>query len=126
MNSPFTSAVSPPLSALSGVNVNESAINSEQEKAARTRDDAERDLLDSKTNDQKKLTELKDTYAGAVMFFLWMWFGALVLVVLTYFSSQLVLSREIPKEVIIAIFTTTAIVVGLVGYILKGLFGAKD
>jgi hypothetical protein len=87
---------------------------------------AEERYLDSKTDDQKKLTELKESYAGAVMIFLWFWFGALILLILTYVSHLIATDKEIPKEVIIAAFTCTAVVVGLVGYILKGLFGSKE
>lgn len=80
-------------------------------------------FIDSKTKDQIALTELKKEYAGNVMVFLWFWFGALCISMFIYFVSQLTLSREIPKEVILGMLTSTAVVVGLVGYILKGLFG---
>lgn len=75
--------------------------------------------------DQEKLTELKESYAGAILFFMWMWCFAVAFAVLTYFTYQINLGKEIPKEVIISIFTCTAVVIGLVGYILKGLFGSK-
>ena len=109
--------------AASSVSQTEDTILNEQGR--RTLEEARVDHLDSLTGDNKKLTELKESYAGAVMFFLWYWFGALILVTLTYFTYQMNIGKEIPKEVMIAIFSTTAIVVGLVGYILKGLFGSK-
>jgi len=99
----------------------ESDINSEYGQSEETK--AKAKLDNAKAEDQIALTKLKGEYAGAVMIFLWFWFGALCLATLTYFSSQLTLNKEIPKEVIIGMFTATAVVVGLVGYILKGLFG---
>lgn len=100
---------------------NENELNAEFEQKEERK--ARAKLDDAKAEDQIALTKLKSQYAGAVMFFLWFWFGALCLATLTYFSSQLALNKEIPKEVILGMFTATAIVVGLVGYILKGLFG---
>lgn len=104
-------------------------VSSSEEEIIGSLDDDERSASARLTNaaaaDQEKLTELKEQFAAAILFFLWIWFGALSLVVLTYFSHQMFLEKEIPKEVIISIFTCTAVVVGLVGYILKGLFGTK-
>jgi len=82
--------------------------------------------INALAKDKEELTKLKSSYAGAVMFFMWMWFGALILMTMSYFTYQMTLNREIPKEVIISVFTCTAIVVGLVGYILKGLFGGNQ
>lgn len=125
MSSPFDNAAAvQPAQNAPGLSLSESQLNAEQAKIESEKAKARID--NAKADDQKTLTRLKEDYAGAIMFFLWFWFGALCLVVLTYFSSLLALNKEIPKEVIIAIFTTTAVVVGLVGYILKGLFGARE
>lgn len=75
--------------------------------------------------DTETLTELRRSYAGGVMAFLWFWFGAMCLLMMTYLSYQMTLEKDIPKEIIISAFTSTAVVVGLVGYILKGLFSVK-
>jgi cation transport ATPase len=73
--------------------------------------------------DQETLTKLKEDLAHNVLFFMWIWCGLMFLGVMTYFTSQLSLNKEIPKEVILGMFTATTVVVGLVGFILKGLFG---
>lgn len=75
--------------------------------------------------DQEKLTELKEFYAGAVLRFMWVWFVMLVATTGVYFIVQIISGKGIPKEVMISLFTCTAVVIGLVGYILKGLFGSK-
>lgn len=90
------------------------------------KDEAEANLTNAKADDQKKLTELKESLAYNVLFFMWLWCGLMFLGVIIYFTSQLALNKEIPKEVIIGMFTATSVVVGLVGYILKGLFGGKE
>ncbi|MFM5394191.1 hypothetical protein ACEUAB_08550 [Aeromonas veronii] len=122
MSNPFqntTAVVAPNATQVSGKS--ESELNAEYAQIDARK--AQAKLDDAKAEDQIALTKLKSQYAGAVMFFLWFWFGALCLATLTYFSSQLALNKEIPKEVILGMFTATAVVVGLVGYILKGLFG---
>jgi len=96
----------------------EEQISDEEQKALAR-------LTHATAADQEKLTELKESYAGAVLRFMWTWFAAVVVLMLSYFVYQSGLGLEIPKEVIISIFTCTAVVVGLVGYILKGLFGTK-
>ena len=95
------------------------------EQQVRTLEDARVDHLDSLTGDQKKLTELKESLANNVLTFLWVWFSVVTLGFIFYFAHQVSLDKEIPKEVIISIFTCTAVIAGLVGYILKGLFGTK-
>lgn len=91
-----------------------------------TREKSELAALNAKTEDQRALTRLKESLAHNVLFFMWMWCGFLFLGLLTYFSSQLSLGKEIPKEVILGLLTSTTVVVGLVGFILKGLFGGKE
>ena len=75
--------------------------------------------------DQEKLTELKERYAKAILTFMWGWFAAVIVAVGVYFWHQITSAEQVPKEVIISLFTCTAVVVGLVGYILKGLFGSN-
>ena len=82
-------------------------------------------LANATAADQEKLTELKESYASSILLFMRMWAVAVAIAVATYFSHQMFLGKEIPKEVIISLFTCTAVVIGLVGYILKGLFGSK-
>lgn len=113
----FVTAVSAPKN---GMPESELSVILQQESAT-----AETRKINADAADKEKLTELKESYAGMVMFFLWFWFGALCLLMVTYLTYQMVLGLEIPKEIIIAAFTSTAVVVGLVGYILKGLFGSK-
>lgn len=84
---------------------------------------AEARHMNAKAADQEKLTELKESLAHNVLFFMWIWCGLMFLGVATYFTAQLSLNKEIPKEVILGMFTATTVVVGLVGFILKGLFG---
>ncbi|EGR1057213.1 hypothetical protein EFU43_18590 [Vibrio cholerae] len=86
---------------------------------------AEARHMNAMAADQETLTELKKNLAGQTMFFMWFWFGALCLLVLTYCTYLLGTGKEIPKEIIIAAFTSSTVVVGLVGFILKGLFGTK-
>lgn len=90
-----------------------------------SRERSELAALDAKTEDQRALTRLKESLAHNVLFFMWMWCGFVFLGLLTYFSAQLTLGKEIPKEVILGMLTSTTVVIGLVGYILKGLFGSK-
>ena len=120
MTAPFNTPVTG-ATGNSVLNKTEVEINEEFDKVDER--NAKAKLENAKAEDQIALTKLKGEYAAAIMFFLWFWFGALCLATLTYFSSQLTLNKEIPKEVILGMFTTTAVVVGLVGYILKGLFG---
>lgn len=103
--------------------------SSEKEIFASLADDehakAQARIVNAAAADQEKLTELKETYASAILCFLWFWCAALFVMVTGYFVHQVVLGQAVPKEVIISIFTCTAVVVGLVGYILKGLFGSQ-
>lgn len=87
---------------------------------------AEEDYLNSKTEDQRKLTKLKEEFANQTFNFLYMWFGFTAFILILYVCYQFTHEKEIPKEVIIAMFTCSAAVFALVGYILKGLFGGKD
>ena len=81
---------------------------------------------DAETNDIKALTKIKKNIVDQTLFFTKIWIGLNIIFTIIYFGHQILLCREIPKEVMIAIFSTTAIVVGLVGFILKGLFGSRS
>jgi len=124
MSDPFAaaSAISPSTTIPLG-GLKEDDLNSLQAKTEETKSKAK--LNNALAHDQEALTKLKGDFAAGIMIFLWFWFGALVLFILTYYTHQMTLGKEIPKEVIISAFTCTAVVVGLVGYILKGLFGSK-
>lgn len=119
MTSPFTTAVKEPISLDSSEQDIKLQLSSD-EQAAKTR------LTHADAADKEKLTELKESLAYNVLFFMWLWCGLMFLGVIIYFTSQLSLNKEIPKEVILGMFTATSVVVGLVGYILKGLFGGKE
>jgi|GEM_PF-3954206 len=54
---------------------------------------------------------------------MFVWCGLIFIAIFAYFYSLISLDKEIPKEVILGMFTATTVVIGLVGYILKGLFG---
>lgn len=88
-------------------------------ESVRTKEDAERDGIDSETN-------LKEQLASRTFRFM-EGFVSLIFVFLIYYVCYHAWYRlVIPKEVIIALITTSlAAVVGLVGFILKGLFGSK-
>lgn len=92
----------------------------------KTRAQAEIDHIQANTADVTQLTKLKKSLAAHVIWLMWLWFSALVLSVSLYFYSHLSFHRDIPKEVILGLLTSTTIVFGLVGFILKGLFGSKD
>lgn len=118
MTSPFVKAVKEPQQLDSSEQDIKHELSSD-EQAANAR------LANATAADKEKLTELKESLAYNVLFFMWLWCGLMFLGVIIYFTSQLTLNKEIPKEVILGMFTATSVVVGLVGYILKGLFGGK-
>lgn len=90
-----------------------------------SREKSELAALNAQTEDLRALTRLKESLAHNVLFFMWMWCGFLFLGLIMYFTTQITLGKEIPKEVILGLLTSTTVVVGLVGFILKGLFGNK-
>lgn len=108
-------------------------VGSEQELSDDTQEltiqklKAEIDDLNARTGELKNTTKLKKKLAFKTFRFM-QGFTALIFVFVTYYVCYFVWYRlEIPKEVVIALITTSlAAVVGLVGFILKGLFGNKD
>lgn len=88
--------------------------------SSRTKEDAERDSLDSDTKLKKELASRTFSFMER--------FVCLIFIFVIYYICYFAWFRlEIPKEVIIALITTSlATVIGLVGFILKGLFGAKE
>lgn len=119
MTTPFDSAVKEP----ANLDQSEQEIKAELSADAQL---AKNRLVHADAADKEKLTELKESLAHNVLFFMWIWCGLMFLGVMIYFTSQLTLNKEIPKEVILGMFTATTVVVGLVGFILKGLFGGKE
>jgi len=91
-------------------------LSSENKRDSRTKDDAERDALDNET-------ALKIVLAFKTFRFM-EGFVSLICVFLIYYICYFAWFRkEIPETVIIALITTSlASIVGLVGFILKGLF----
>ncbi|PWK52860.1 hypothetical protein [Pleionea mediterranea] len=87
---------------------------------------AEIDGLKAKNEDSRNDTKLKKKLAERTFRFM-EGFVTLIFVYLTYYICYFTWYRmEVPKEVVIALITTSlAAVVGLVGFILKGLFGSK-
>ena len=99
----------------------EEILSSEDKRdIARTIDDARRDSLDSDRALKEKLAFKTFRFMQS--------FVALIFVFVIYYVCYFAWFRlEIPKEVIIALITTSlAAVVGLVGFILKGLFGSRN
>jgi len=75
----------------------------------------------------KSNTELKKKLAWKTFRFMEGFVCLIFVFLLYYFCYFAYNNEEVPKEVIIALITTSlAAVVGLVGFILKGLFGSKE
>ncbi|EGR4059951.1 hypothetical protein DDN77_17710 [Vibrio cholerae] len=99
------------------ITTEDEVLNSQQ--AVRTLDDAKVDDLDGDRKLKKKLA--CKTFAFMERFSI---FSAIVLWI--YISLHLSKGNPIPENVMIALITTTFVtVIGLVGFILKGLFGTK-
>jgi membrane-associated HD superfamily phosphohydrolase len=84
------------------------------------------DEQEAKNKDILALTDLKKKLSVQVIWLMWLWFVVLCIAMAIYFGEQFRYSREIPAEVIIAMLTSTTVVVGLVGLILKGLFKVQE
>ena len=90
-----------------------------KEEERRTKEQAEVSRIDTETKLKKKLAYKTFSFMERFVNFI----GILLIVYVAHFIAN---TKEIPKEVMIALITTTlAAVVGLVGFILKGLFGSK-
>ncbi|MFA0155431.1 hypothetical protein [Vibrio sp. 10N.261.46.A3] len=84
------------------------------------RQDAETELVKEKANQEKTKTEIMDWIARKTFSFMsaWCWFVAIMFFM--YFGTK---QDQIEKEVIITLLTTTTVsVIGLVGFIVQGLF----
>ncbi|HIF9228983.1 TPA: hypothetical protein ACX6S2_002744 [Photobacterium damselae] len=80
--------------------------------------------LKAKTKSLETDNDIKKWIAEKTFNFMAWWCGFVALMVFMYFGSK---KGNVEKEVIIALMGTTTIsVVGLVGFIVKGLFGSKD
>jgi hypothetical protein len=98
-----------------------------------SRSEGEIEALKAKTRgenaraaDQEALTKLKTNLATSVLGFMFNWSLLIGLGVGIYFYHQVHSDKEIPKEIILGMFTATTVVIGLVGFILKGLFGTSS
>jgi len=69
---------------------------------------------------------LKEDLARHVFLFMCWWCVVVVFGLLYYMNHQVKLNLPIPETVALAMLTSMTIVVGLVGFILKGLFGVND
>ncbi|EGS7961479.1 hypothetical protein [Vibrio cholerae] len=93
---------------------------SEDERRANIR------LTNSQAHDNEKLTEIKETLAHKTFKFMEIFAFFAAVVFWIYISLYLSKGEPIPEKVMIAFITTTlATVIGLVGFILKGLFGTS-
>lgn len=114
-----------PAAVFPGGNMDEHKLQEQQEhintlKASTRKANAE-------AGDVETLTDLKRDLSRSVVMSMWLWFVGLFIFVAVYLYSQICVQQlEVPKEVIIAMFTASTLVVGLVGYILKGLFSVKE
>lgn len=85
--------------------------------------DAAADHLDAQTRDIKALTEIKKEYAKKTFAFMVRFVNFIGLIMIVYVAHFIVNKKAIPESVMIALITTTlATVIGLVGFILQGLF----
>ena len=105
-------------------NLSEGEINASQEDADIKKDENRK--ANAEAADQEALTGIKKDYANKIFWFM-VSFAIFVAIILSLYFYQHISSGTIPPEsVIIALITTTfATVVGLVGFIVKGLFGSK-
>ena len=121
MNSPFTQAVSAKEKA--GYIQSEEDIEHQlavDERRANAR------KTHSEANEIERMTDIKVDLANRTFHYMQSFSIVAGLVFWLYISSLLSQNKIIPDNVIIAFLTTTvATVLGLVGFILKGLFGQK-
>ncbi|HDY7818069.1 hypothetical protein [Vibrio vulnificus] len=79
---------------------------------------------DAQTELEKAKTEIMRWIAKETFFFMKCWCGFVAIIFWMYFGTK---QGDIEKEVIIALLGTTTIsIVGLVGFIVRGLFGVKE
>lgn len=84
------------------------------------RQDAETALVKEKANQEKTKTEIMDWIARKTFSFMSAWCGFVAIMFFMYFGTK---QGQIEKEVIITLLTTTTVsVIGLVGFIVQGLF----
>lgn len=86
----------------------------------RTREQAEVDSLDNETGLRKELASRTFTFMLLVS-------GFILALVYTYFMDHLKRDEFVPENVMIALITSTfASIVGLVGFMLQGLFKSSS
>jgi len=87
----------------------------------------ETNQIKANVEEKKSNTKLKEDLAWRTFKFMESFVCLIFVFLIYYFCYFAYNNEEIPKEVIIALITTSlAAVVGLVGFILKGLFGSKE
>ena len=89
-------------------------------------DQAKIKKLNAETKDKKQLTKLKKLYAEKTFHFMQTWCISVGILILFYVASVFDKEEVIPPEVMIAAFTSTTVVVGLVGFMIKGLFQVTE
>lgn len=99
----------------------ERALGQEDQSAtAKLIADADIASRNADTRDKHSQTKLREELAGRVFTFMERWCAYVALIFWLYFSTK---KGDIPPEVMIALLTTTTVsVIGLVGFIVKGLF----
>lgn len=75
------------------------------------------------TQDKQSQTRLREQLAGRVFTFMERWCAFVAIIFWMYFSTK---KGDIPSEVMIALLTTTTVsVIGLVGFVVQGLFRSR-
>ena len=122
-SSPFQQAVAakePPVKIESEEDIERQQGIDEREREANAR------KTHSEANEIETMTRVKEALADRTFNYMQSFSIFAALVFWIYISSLLSQNKTIPDNVMIAFLTTTvATVLGLVGFILKGLFGQK-
>lgn len=103
---------------------NEIDTNKAMEAAQINHRKEETNRLKAEVNNENAKTELMRWIAESCFTFMSRWCMFVAFMLFMYFSTK---QGNVEKEVIIALLGTTTIsIVGLVGFIVKGLFGVRD
>ncbi|MCP3323748.1 MULTISPECIES: hypothetical protein [Aeromonas] len=95
----------------------------DQTKTAELIAQAEAASKHADTQDKQSQTRLREQLAGRVFTFMERWCAFVAIIFWMYFSTK---KGDIPSEVMIALLTTTTVsVIGLVGFVVQGLFRAR-
>lgn len=121
MIDPFAEGVANPASHIDAT-TSELSLASELDKAEIHRKNAETGHQKAQTWEVYSHIGLRVCAAVFVAVLLWVWMSFLFDSVDYYFSQMKELKQEIPSEVMLAVIGAGATIVGLMGFILKGLF----